>query len=137
VEGKCSPDFFVILASFLLLTLCSICQLSFSSRCCRKLLFLAIGCTISHSVCFLSGLRGKECILYLLIQTSWLITKKNILRCKVSKTSEFDIILFIRHLFVLDGWIVTVQWLMLGSCWRTSKCGRNLWIFDNHIWTKG
>jgi len=48
---------------FLLLTLCSICWLSFSSRCCGKLLFLAIDCFISHSVCFLSGLRGKECIL--------------------------------------------------------------------------
>ena len=57
--------FLVILASFLLLllTLCSICRLSFSSRCCGKLLFLATDCIISHSVCFLSGLRGKECIL--------------------------------------------------------------------------
>jgi hypothetical protein len=26
-------------------------------------LFLATDCIISHSVCFLSGLRGKECIL--------------------------------------------------------------------------
>ena len=48
---------------FLLLTLCSVCRLSFSSRCCRKLLFLTIDCIISHSVCFLSRLRGKECIL--------------------------------------------------------------------------
>jgi hypothetical protein len=32
-------------------------------RCCGKLLFLAIDCIISHSACFLSGLRGKECIL--------------------------------------------------------------------------
>jgi len=63
VEGKCCQDFFVILASFMLLTLCSICRLSFSSRFCGKLLFLAIECIISHSVCFLSGLRGKECIL--------------------------------------------------------------------------
>jgi len=55
--------FFVILASILLLTLCSICRLSFSSRCCGKLLFLAIDCIISHSLCFLSGLRGKECTL--------------------------------------------------------------------------
>ena len=64
VEGKCSPDFFVILVSFfLLLTLCSTCRLSFSSRCCGELLFLASDCIISHPVCFLSGLRGKECIL--------------------------------------------------------------------------
>ena len=57
--------FFVILASFFLLLLiwCSIYQLSFSSRCCGKLLFLAIGCIISHFVYFLSGLRGKEFIL--------------------------------------------------------------------------
>jgi len=48
---------------FLLLTLCSICRLSFSSRCCGKLLFLAIDCIISNYVCFLSGLRGKERIL--------------------------------------------------------------------------
>jgi len=48
---------------FLLLTLCNVCRLSFSSRCCGKFLFLAIDCIISHSVCFLSGLRGKECIL--------------------------------------------------------------------------
>ena len=64
-EGKCCPDFFVILASFfclLWLNLCSICRLSFSSRCCGKLLFLVIDCIISHSVCFFSGLRGKECI---------------------------------------------------------------------------
>ena len=62
VEGKCSPDFFIILVSFLL-ALCSICRLSFSSRCCGKLLFLATDCIISHSICFLFGLRGKECIL--------------------------------------------------------------------------
>ena len=55
-------QFFFILASFLLLTLCIIFGVSFSSRCCGKLLFLAIDCIISHSVC-LSGLRGKECIL--------------------------------------------------------------------------
>jgi len=55
----------IFLSFFLvfLLTLCSICRLSFSSRCCAKLLFLAIDCIISHSICFLSGLRGKECIL--------------------------------------------------------------------------
>ena len=53
---------FIILVSFLL-TLCSICRLSFSSRCCGKLLVLAIVCVISHSICFLPGLRGKECIL--------------------------------------------------------------------------
>ena len=47
----------------LLLTLCIICRLSSSSRCGGKLLFLAIDYIISHSVCFLSGLRGKECIL--------------------------------------------------------------------------
>ena len=66
VEGKCSPAFFVILASFffcLLLTLCSICRLSFSTRCYGKLLFFAIDCIISHSICFLSGSRDKECIL--------------------------------------------------------------------------
>ena len=63
VEAKCSPDFLSFLLVVLLLTLCSICRLSFSSRCCGKLLFLAIDCIISHSVCFLSGLRGKECIL--------------------------------------------------------------------------
>ena len=55
--------FLSFLLVFLLLTLCSICRLSFSSRCCGKLLFLAIDCIISHSVCFLSGLRGRECIL--------------------------------------------------------------------------
>jgi len=55
--------FFVILASFLLLTLCSICRLSFSSSCCGRLLFLATDFIISHLVCFLSGLSGKECIL--------------------------------------------------------------------------
>ena len=53
VEGKCSPDFLSFLLVFLL-TLCSICRLSFSSRCCRKLLFLAIDVIISHSICFLS-----------------------------------------------------------------------------------
>ena len=63
VKGKCCPDFFVIVASFLLLTLCSIRRLSFSSRCCGKLLFLATDCIVSHSVCLLSGLRGKEYIL--------------------------------------------------------------------------
>ena len=36
---------------FLLLTLCSICRLSFSSRCCGKLLFLAIDCIIFLYVC--------------------------------------------------------------------------------------
>jgi len=55
--------FFLSFLLFLLLTLCSICRLSFSSRCCGKLLFLAIDYIISHSVCFLSGLRGKECFL--------------------------------------------------------------------------
>ena len=54
---------FSFLLVFLLLTLCSNCRLSFSTRCCGKLLFLAIGCIIYHSVCFLSGLRSKECIL--------------------------------------------------------------------------
>jgi len=34
VEGKCCPDFLSFLLVFLLLTLCSICRLSFSSRCC-------------------------------------------------------------------------------------------------------
>jgi len=59
-----SRFFFVILASFFLfLTLCSICRLSFNSRCCGKVWFLAIDCIIFHSVCYLSGLRGKECIL--------------------------------------------------------------------------
>ena len=53
----------LFLLVFLLLILCNICRLSFSSRCCGKLLFLATDCIISHSVCFLSGLRGKECIL--------------------------------------------------------------------------
>ena len=37
---------------FLLLTLCSICRLSFSSRCYGKLLFLANDSIISNSVCF-------------------------------------------------------------------------------------
>jgi len=55
--------FWSFLLVFLLLTLCSIRRLSFSSRCCGKLLFLAVDYIISHSVCFLSGLRGKECIL--------------------------------------------------------------------------
>ena len=63
MEGKCSPDFLSFLLVFLLLTLCSICQLSFSSRCCGKLLFLATDSIISQSVCFLSRSRGKECIL--------------------------------------------------------------------------
>jgi len=36
---------------------------------------------------------------------------------------QTDIILFIRHLFVLDELLVTGQWLILGSCCRTSKCG--------------
>jgi len=58
-----SRFFLSFLLVFLLLTLCSICRLSFISRCCGKLLFLAIDCIIFHSVCFLSGLRGKECIL--------------------------------------------------------------------------
>jgi hypothetical protein len=44
----------------LLLTLCSICRLSFSGRCCGKLLFLTIDCNIFYSVCFLSGSRGKN-----------------------------------------------------------------------------
>jgi len=60
------PRFFLsfLLVFFLLLLIgCSIYQLSFSSRCCGKLLFLAIGCIISHFVYFLSGLRGKEFIL--------------------------------------------------------------------------
>ena len=55
--------YFVSLAIFLLLTLCGICRLNFSSKCCGKLLVLATDFIISHSVCFLSGLRGKECIL--------------------------------------------------------------------------
>jgi len=55
--------FFVILASFLLLTLCNICRLSFSNSWCGKLLFLAIYCIICHFVSFLSGSRGKECII--------------------------------------------------------------------------
>jgi len=47
VEGKCSPDFFLsFLLVFLLLTLFSICRLSFSSKCCGKLLFLATDCII-------------------------------------------------------------------------------------------
>jgi len=50
---------------------------------------------------------------------------------------QTDIILFIRHLFALDELLVTGQWLMLGSCWRTSKCGRNLRILDKLTWTKG
>jgi hypothetical protein len=54
--------FLSFLLVFLLLALCSICRLSFSSRCCGKL-FLATDCIIFHSVHFLSGLRGKECIL--------------------------------------------------------------------------
>jgi len=58
-----SRFFLSFLLVFSLLTFCSICWLSFSSRCCGKLLFLAIDCIISHSVCFLSGLRGRECIL--------------------------------------------------------------------------
>jgi len=52
-----------LLVFFLLLTLCSICWLRFSGRYCGKLLFLETDCIISHSVCLLSGLRGKECIL--------------------------------------------------------------------------
>ena len=60
-------SFLLVLLLLLLLTLCSICQLSFSSRCCGKLLFLAVDCIISHSVCFLSGLRGNECILVMWI----------------------------------------------------------------------
>ena len=55
--------FLSFLLVLLLLTLCSICRLCFSSRCYGKFLFLAIDCIISHSVCFLSGLRGKECVL--------------------------------------------------------------------------
>jgi len=55
--------FLSFLLVFLLLPLCNICWLSFSSRCCGELLFLAINCIISHSLCYLSGLRGKECIL--------------------------------------------------------------------------
>jgi len=58
-----SRFFLSFLLVFSLLTFCSICWLSFSRRCCGKLLFLAIDCIISHSVCFLSGLRGRECIL--------------------------------------------------------------------------
>jgi len=58
-----SRFFLSFLLVFLLLTSCSICRLSFSSRCCGKLLFLAIDWIISHYVCFLSGLRGKECFL--------------------------------------------------------------------------
>ena len=49
VEGKCSPEFFVILARFFVVDFVCICQLSFSSRCCGKLLFLAIDCIISQS----------------------------------------------------------------------------------------
>ena len=64
MEGKFSPDFFLsFLLVFLLFTSCSICRLSFSSRYCGKLLFLAIDCIIFHFICFLSGLRGKECII--------------------------------------------------------------------------
>jgi len=62
VEGDC-PDFFCHSCNFFLLTSYGICRLCFSSRCCGKLLFLATVCIISHSVCFLSGLRGKERIL--------------------------------------------------------------------------
>ena len=62
-KGNVVQIFLSFLLVFLLSTLCSICRLSFSSMCCGKLLFLAIDCIISHSVCFLSGLRGKECIL--------------------------------------------------------------------------
>ena len=67
IFGLCKVNLVQIFLSFflvfLLLALCNICRLSFSSRCCGKLLFLATDCIISHSVCFLSGLRGKECIL--------------------------------------------------------------------------
>ena len=52
LEDKCSPDFLSYLLVFLLLTLCNICRLSFRSRCCGNLLFLAIDCIISQSVCF-------------------------------------------------------------------------------------
>jgi len=47
----------------LLVTLCSICRVSFSSKCRWNLLFLVIERIISNSVCFLSGLRCKECVL--------------------------------------------------------------------------
>ena len=59
VEGKCSPEFFLSFVLVFLLTLCSICRLSFSSRCYGKLSFLAIDFIISHSICFFCGLRGK------------------------------------------------------------------------------
>ena len=55
--------FFIILASLFVADFCSICRLSYSSRCCRKLFFLKIDCIISYFVCFLSGLRGDECVL--------------------------------------------------------------------------
>ena len=64
MEVESCPVFLsFLIVFFLLLTLCSICRLSFSSRCCGKLLFLAIDCIFSHSVYFLSGLKGKVCIL--------------------------------------------------------------------------
>ena len=55
IFGLWRVNVFQIFLSFLLvflLTLCSICWLSLSSRCWRKLLFLAIDCIISHSICF-------------------------------------------------------------------------------------
>ena len=40
-----------------------ICRLSFWSSCCGTLLFFAIVCIVFHSLCFLSGSIGRECIL--------------------------------------------------------------------------
>jgi len=90
--------FFSFLLVFLLLTLCSICRLSFSSRCCGKLLFLTTDCIISHSVYFLSGLRDKECILVM-----WNV--KAAIFCW--STFKYFIILIVSKYYIL-----CVSWIM-------------------------
>jgi hypothetical protein len=52
--------------------LCIVCKFILCSSCCGKLLYLAIRCILSDSLCFLAVVRGSECTVNQILNTTHL-----------------------------------------------------------------